>query len=128
MADYEEEIDLAEGSFGKDVNLQAQDEDGQGINLTGCTVYWIVYDPETRSKTTPVYVLKATCTAVDLSDGKVKYTLKETDWVCHSPAVPTGYLEGDTTYESVLLATKTGYQEEFLGLEVKIKEQAPTTS
>jgi len=125
---YEEEIEIVEGTFGVDVPLQAQDKDGDGVSITGCTVYWIVYDPESRSETTPVYVLKVACTADDLSVGKVKYTLRESDWVCHSPTTPTGYLEGDKTYESILLATKSGYRNEFLGLTVKVRKQAPTTS
>ena len=75
MADYEDLIKIIEGTFGKDVNLQAQDSDGNGVDLTGCTVKWHIYEPE-ATIATAIF----TCTEVDLSLGKVKYTLLSTDW------------------------------------------------
>lgn len=122
MATYEEEIEIVEGTFGKDINLQAQEE-GNPVDLTGCTVKLTIYDPEEPDS----YVLNATCIAVDLTQGQVKYTLQESDWVCYSPPSPTGTLEGNMTYEGALIATKVGYHEEFPGLKIKIKERAPTS-
>lgn len=75
MVTYKDEIEIIDGTIGKDVNLQAQDKLGNSIDLSGCTVKWIVYVPEA---TYPV--LEVTCTAVDLSTGKVKYALLITNW------------------------------------------------
>lgn len=113
MATYESEIEIVEGTYGKDVNLQAQDADGNGVDLTGCTVKWHIYAPGGTS-----CVLIATCTAVDLSVGKVKYTLQQTDW-------DTGKLEAPKDYKTSLVATKTGYREEFPNLILRTIPQAP---
>ncbi len=112
---YEKEIELVENTFGKDVNLQAQDKDGNAVDLTGCTVKWVVYKFGATSA-----VLIVTCTAVDLANGKVKYSLQSGDW-------GSGKLEAPQEYKSSLVATKTGYQEEFQDLTVKTLEAAPSS-
>ena len=109
MATYTDEIEIAYDTYGKDVNLQAQDENGDGVSLTGCTVKWKIIDPYSGTA-----VRNVECTDVDLSDGKVKYTLLETDW-------GSGKLEEGGHYRSVLVATKSGYKETFLGLKVEIE-------
>ena len=65
-------------------------------------------------------MLIADCVPVDLPVGKVKYTLKETDWA-------EGKLEGGKDYKTALIATKTGYRDEFPDLIVRTKKQAPIT-
>ena len=111
MVTYEDEIAIIEGTFGKDVNLQALDADDNPVSLADCTVRWIIYKEETS-------VLDETCTPDDLPLGKVKYPLKETDW-------GTAKLEGGQEYDSSLLATKEGYQEEFKHLRVRTLKKAP---
>jgi hypothetical protein len=115
MATYKDEIELVENTFGKEVHLQAQDSDGNGVPLTGCTVKWHVHEPAGST-----CVLIATCTEVDLSVGKVKYTLLEADWGSNK-------LEGGKDYKSSLIATKSGYHEEFPGLIVRTVTKAPTS-
>jgi len=115
MTTYEEEIEIVEGTFGKDVNLQAQDSEGTGVDLAGGTVTWHVY----QAKGT-VNALLGTCVAVDLTLGKVKYTLQSGDW-------GTLKLVGGVEYKSSLVAKKSGYQEEFPNLKVTTIEQAPTS-
>ena len=115
MATYKDEIEIVEGTFGKDVHLQAQDSDGEGVPLTGCTVKWHIFEP---SGTTCVLI--ADCVEVDFSLGKVKYTLKEADWA-------EDKLEGGKDYKTALVATKAGYHEEFPDLILRTKAQAPTS-
>jgi len=115
MATYESDIEIVEGTFGKDVNLQAQDSEGDALALTDGTVTWHVY----KAKGT-VCALLGTCTAVDLPNGKVKYTLQSSDW-------GAGKLEGGEEYKSSLVAKKAGYQEEFPNLKVTTIEQAPSS-
>lgn len=109
MATYTDEIEIAYETYGKDVNLQAQDADGDGVSLTGCTVKWEIIDLYSGDT-----VRSLTCTDVDLSVGKVKYTLLEADW-------GSGKLEEGKHYRSRLVATKSGYKESFLGLKVEIE-------
>jgi hypothetical protein len=114
MATYASSVQIVEGTFGQDVNFQAQDADGSPFDLTGWTVKWCVYlEGSTR------YKLLVTCEAVDLAQGKLKYTLQESDWGQNK-------LQGGEIYQSVLIATKTGYKEEFRGLKVTILAKAPT--
>jgi len=115
MATYESEIEIIENTVGKDINLQAQDSDGNGVDLTACVVKWVVYAPE---GTTPLW--EVTCTAVDLTTGKVKYTLLAGDWGTNKP-------QGGSDYTSSLIADKTGYHEEFKNLKVTILTATPTT-
>lgn len=115
---YEKEIELVEGTHGFDIPLQAQDKDGNAKDLTGCTVKWHIYEDESGT-----CVLLRTCTADDLPNGKVKYPLLDTDWGSGG----TAQLEGGKDYRSSLIATKTGYREEFPYLLVKTKKQAPIT-
>jgi len=115
MATYKDSIEIVEGTFGKDVNLQAQDSDGNGVDLSGCTVKWHIYAPSGTS-----CVLIADCVEVDLSVGKVKYTLQEADWAAEK-------LQGGKDYKTALIATKAGYREEFPDLILRTKEQAPTS-
>lgn len=113
MVKYESEIEIVEGTFGKDVNLQAQDKEGNGVDLTGCTVTFKVWkEGETSSR------LSETCTPVDLTVGKVKYTLQQTDW---SPSK----LEAREKYNASLVAAKAGYQEEFINLTIVTAKKAP---
>jgi len=112
---YEEEIEIVEGTFGKDVNLQAQDSEGDAVALTGGTVTWHVYSAKGT-----VCVLLGTCTAVDLANGKVKYSLLTGDW-------GAGKLQGGEEYKSSLVCVKAGYREEFPNLKVTTIEQAPTS-
>jgi len=116
---YEEEIEIVEGTFGKEVYLQAQDADGNGIPLTGCVVKWVIFESEDSIAA----ILNVTCTDVNLSEGKVKYGLLESDWG-EEKLHYRGEKEEDK-YTSSLVATKTGYREEFPDLKVKIKKKAP---
>ena len=115
MAIYKAEIELVEATFGKDVHLQAQDSDGNGVPLTGCTVKWHIYVPGGSS-----CVLIALCVEEDFSVGKVRYTLQEADW-------GQGKLEGGKDYKTALIVTKTGYREEFPDLILRTKVKAPVT-
>lgn len=113
MTTYKSEIELVEGTFGKEVNLQAQDEEGKGINLTGCAVVWKIWEADATDLR-----LKATCAPVELTEGKVKYLLKEADWAVNR-------LEASKDYMSSLTATKAGYNEEFIEFKVKTIKKSP---
>jgi len=119
MANYtQRSIELVDGMDGKDINLQALDKNGDPVPLTGCTVKWHIWKDGATS-----CVLIATCVAVDLSVGKVKYTILAADW-------GTGKLESGNDYKSSLVATKTGppsYEEEFINLLVTTIAKAPRT-
>ena len=109
MATYTDEIEIPYETYGKDVNLQCQDDAGDGVDVSGCTVKWKIITPYTDTA-----VRNLTCTEVDLTVGKIKYTLLAADW-------GSGKLEEGEHYKSQLIATKADYQEKFLGLKVEIE-------
>lgn len=116
MVTYKDMIKIVYGTIGKDVNLQARDDNGDGVSLSTCTIIWVVYEPEA---TTPV--LEVTCNPVDLVLGKVSYTLRAEDW-------GTNKLQSSKDYTSSLIATKENYRQEFKRLKVRILPKTPVSA
>lgn len=119
MTTYESEIEIIEGTVGKDVNLQCQDKDNNAVDITGCdTLEWRVFEAEATKLR-----LKGTCTEVDLTTGKIKYPLVAADWASNRLG------QGRKDYKSVIHVENsvTDYKEDFEGLLVHVKAQSPDT-
>jgi len=113
MANYTKtKIVRAVNDFGDDIPLQALDEDGTVFDLTNYTVKWRVAEPDATT-----YKLLGTCSAVTLAEGKVKYTVQDGD-----------FDEAPKTYNTMLVATKSGVEVKFEGVTLVIKEEVTETA
>jgi len=114
MANYTKtKIVRVKDDFGDDIPLQALDDDGKAFDLSTYTsIKWRVAEPDATT-----YKILGTCVPVTASEGKVKYTVADGD-----------FDEAPKTYNSMLVATKTGVEVKFEGVTVVVREEVTETA
>jgi hypothetical protein len=101
---YVSEILVWHGAYGYDIQLQCIDNDGNAFDLTGYEVDWEILEKTDSSQKFIVDTVP-----VDLTQGKVKYTLE------------SGKFDiSDISYVSRLIATKTGVELHFFGPDIVV--------
>lgn len=99
---YKEEIEVWVDDYGYDINAQLTDDEGNVFDLTGYTVVVRVTEPNaTNSK------FQSNCTITDAANGKVKFTVADGNFDV-----------AGQTYAAVFIATKTGVEVSFGGLQI----------
>jgi len=108
---YVSKVVYVQGFYGKDIEGQAVDDNGNVLDLTEFTT--IKFRMRKTGESTKV---DAAVTVVDAVNGKWKYT------------VASGDFDAVGTYECQLVCQKTGAEVTVSGLTIIIKEQVPAKS
>jgi len=117
MANYTKtKIVRVQNDYGDDIPLQALDDDGNAVDLSSYSgageIKWRVAEPDATS-----YKLLGTCVGVTLSEGKVKYTVQDGD-----------FDEAPKTYNTMLVAAKSGSELKFEGVTLVIRKEVTETA